>query len=66
MKWFGLIAPVGRFLGLMPLVKVFTVKELAASIVNAGFEIDHQWQPDKGAAVFIVAKKPGKGVDTQL
>lgn len=57
MKWFKLIGPVGRFVGLMPLVKVFTVKELQDSLADAGFQIDYQWQPGKGKAVFIVAKK---------
>ena len=59
MKFFKIIAPVGRLLGLMPLVKVFTTDELVASLTAAGFEIDHQWQPGKGKAVFVVAKKPG-------
>jgi len=58
MSWFKLIAPIGRFLGFFPLVQVFTVQELEASLINAGFELDYQWQPDKGKAVFIVAKKP--------
>lgn len=58
MSWFKLIAPIGRFLGFFPLVQVFTVQELEASLTNAGFELDYQWQPDKGKAVFIVAKKP--------
>ena len=57
LKFFKLIAPVGKFLGLMPLVRVFTTGELVASLTDAGFEIDHQWQPGKGKAVFIVAKK---------
>ena len=57
LKFFKLIAPVGKFLGLMPLVRVFTTGELVASLTDAGFEIDHQWQPGKGEAVFIVAKK---------
>jgi ubiquinone/menaquinone biosynthesis C-methylase UbiE len=52
-----LIAPIGKRLGIMPLVKSFTTEELAASLTDAGFEIDHQWQPSKGKAVFIVAKK---------
>ncbi len=59
MKVFKLIAPIGEFLGLLPLVKVFTVKELEASLTDAGFEIDYQWQPGKGKGVFIVAKKAG-------
>ncbi|NJO72636.1 MAG: class I SAM-dependent methyltransferase [Leptolyngbyaceae cyanobacterium RM1_406_9] len=57
MSFFKFIAPIGKFLGLMPLVKVFTTKELEDSLTDAGFEIDYQWQPDKGKAVFIVAKK---------
>ncbi|MDJ0736861.1 MAG: class I SAM-dependent methyltransferase [Nostocaceae cyanobacterium] len=58
MKWFKIIAPIGKFLGLMPLVKVFTAKELEESLIDAGFAIDYQWQPSKDKAVFIVAKKP--------
>jgi ubiquinone/menaquinone biosynthesis C-methylase UbiE len=57
MGWFKIIAPIGRFLGFFPLVKVFTVKELVTSLTDAGFAIDYQWQPDKNKAVFIVAKK---------
>jgi hypothetical protein len=41
----------------MPLVKVFTTKELKGDLIDAGFQIVYQWQPGKGKAVFIVAKK---------
>ncbi len=58
MRFFKWIAPVGRFLGLMPMVKVFTVQELLESLTRAGFVVDYKWQPGKGAAVFIVARKP--------
>ncbi len=57
MKFVKLIAPIGKFFGLMPLVKVFTTKDLENSLTDAGFEINYQWQPGKGKAVFIVAKK---------
>ncbi len=57
MKFFKLIAPIGKALGLMPLLDIFTTEELVASLTDAGFEIDHQWTPGKGKAVFIVAKK---------
>ena len=57
MKFFKIIAPVGIFLGLMPLVKVFATEELVECLTDAGFEIDHQWLPGQGKAVFIVAKK---------
>ena len=58
MSWFKLIAPVGRLLGFFPFVAVFTTQDLETSLTRAGFELDYQWQPDKGKAVFIVAKKP--------
>jgi hypothetical protein len=58
MHFIKLITPIGRRLGVMPLVQSFTTQELVASLNNAGFEIDHEWQPGKGKAVFIVAKKP--------
>ena len=57
MKYIKLIAPIGKFLGLMPLVKVFTTQELRDNLNDAGFQIDYQRQPGKGKAVFIVAKK---------
>ncbi len=51
------ILPIGRFFGLLPLVKFFTAEELEGNLTDAGFRIDHQWQPGKSKAVFIVAKK---------
>ena len=59
MKFFKVIGPIGKFLGLMPMVKVFTTRELVDSLTGAGFEIDHQWKPDKGVSVFIVVKIAG-------
>ena len=58
MKWVKLVGPIGKFLGLMPLLRVFSVAELQDSIAKAGFKIDYQWQPRK-VSVFIVAKKAG-------
>ena len=55
MKFLKVIAPIGKLFGLN--LKVFTTKELEVSLTDAGFEIDYQWQPDKGKPVFIVAKK---------
>ena len=57
--FFKYIEPIGRRLGLMPMVKVFTVKELENSLTDAGFEIDQRWVPEKGHTAFIVAKKAG-------
>ena len=58
MKFFKFILPIGYFLRLIPLVKVFTAKELEESLTQAGFAINHKWRPGKGKAIFIVAKKP--------
>ena len=57
MKFFKYIGPIGAFLGVIPMVQVFTRRELEDSLTGAGFALDHQWQPGKGKAVFIVAKK---------
>ena len=56
LRWFRFVGPVGRWLGLLPLVRVFTRNELEQSLAQAGFEIEHAWQPDK-AVVFIIARK---------
>jgi hypothetical protein len=58
MKFFKLIGPLGRALGVLPLLQVFTTQELVDSIKAYGFEIEHQWSPGKGTSVFIVAGKP--------
>ncbi|MCZ4279245.1 class I SAM-dependent methyltransferase [Kiloniella laminariae] len=57
MKYFKFIAPIGKFFGLMPLLKIFTAKEMENALTAAGFEIDHLWQPEKAMSVFIVARK---------
>lgn len=52
-----LIIPIGRFLRLFPLVKVFSAAELKGSFDNAGFDIEYEWQPKKSAAAFIICRK---------
>ena len=47
MKFFRIVAAIGTFFGLLPVFKVFTVRELEDSLTAAGFEIDYQWQPGK-------------------
>jgi ubiquinone/menaquinone biosynthesis C-methylase UbiE len=66
MKFFKIIAPIGKFLRLMPLVKVFTTRELEDSLTNVGFRIDYKWQPGKNTGVFIVAKRAAKGERQRL
>ena len=57
-KWFKFIAPIGYLLGLFPLLRVFTAAELKHSLLAQGFAIEHEWQPNTGMSVFIVARKP--------
>ncbi len=57
MRFLKFIVPIGKFLCLIPQVTVFATKGLEYSFTDAGFQIDYQWQPGKGKAVFIVAKK---------
>lgn len=58
MKFFKLIGPLGRALGVLPLLKVFTTHELVDNIKERGFDIEYEWSPGKGTSVFIVARKP--------
>jgi 2-polyprenyl-3-methyl-5-hydroxy-6-metoxy-1,4-benzoquinol methylase len=57
MWFFKLIAPIGRALGFLPLLRVFTVKQLVKSIGDAGFQIEETWQPEKAMSVFVIARK---------
>ncbi len=59
MPFFRFIAPIGKFLGLMPLVKVFTRQELENSLEQAGFSIDYKFIPANSKEVcFLIAVKP--------
>ncbi len=59
MKFLKIVAPVAGIFGLLPVLRVFTVQELASSITDAGFAIENQWQPADNKAVFVVARKAG-------
>ncbi|HIC82321.1 MAG TPA: class I SAM-dependent methyltransferase [Kiloniellaceae bacterium] len=59
MRCIRFINPLGRALGLMPLVKVFTAKDMEDSVTAAGFEIERLWLPPDGITAFIVARKVG-------
>lgn len=56
MKWFRYIAPVGRAIGRLPYVEVFTRATLEKELSAAGFEIQQAWQPDRRKALFVVAR----------
>lgn len=58
LKFFKYVGPVGYWLGLLPMVKFFTNKELLSSITATGFTIEQDWLPGKNKATFVVARKP--------
>ncbi|MBL6600736.1 MAG: class I SAM-dependent methyltransferase [Alphaproteobacteria bacterium] len=59
----GLFAPlrfilsVGHFLGLLPMIKFFSIEELTEDFAAAGFQIDQQMRSEKSDSIFVVAKK---------
>lgn len=53
------LLPLVSGMRLIPYVNVFSAAELVDELVAAGFQIEHQWQPAKKEAVFLVARKPG-------
>lgn len=53
------ILPLGRLVGLIPFVHVFTTDDLRRRLIDGNLQIEHEWQPGKGKAVFIVARKAG-------
>lgn len=60
MGYFRFIAPIGKFLGAFPILRVFRISQLVESIERAGFVIDHEWTSGepKSQSVFLIAKKP--------
>lgn len=58
MPWFRVVAPIGRWLGRMPLVKIFTQDELERAHADAGFQLHHVWRPGPKTGVFLIAQKP--------
>lgn len=51
-----LLIPAMQRAGLAPFVNRFTRQALVSMLINAGFSIEYEWQPDK-ASVFLVARK---------
>ncbi|KAA3649281.1 MAG: class I SAM-dependent methyltransferase [Proteobacteria bacterium] len=56
------VVSLGAVVGLLPSLTAFTQQALRDTLLAAGFEIAHCWQPKPGAAVFIVARKPDNAV----
>ncbi len=58
MGWFRWVAPLGRAVGLVPLVKIFGADALRREVRAAGFEIVEEFQQSKDKALFLIARKP--------
>jgi ubiquinone/menaquinone biosynthesis C-methylase UbiE len=50
---------VGRFIGVLPLVRFLNQDDLVQSIVDTGFEIEQNMAMSKDKVAFVVAKKAG-------
>ncbi len=55
---FKLLAPLFRWMPIMPSVWVFSQQELITMMEQVGFEVEYQWCPGTNKAVFIIARKP--------
>ncbi len=60
MKYFKLIAPIGKFFGVLPVLRIFTAKELEDSMTDAGFEIPTHGSPAKAKACLSWRRRPGR------
>ncbi len=49
---------LGAMVGLLPKVNFFSPESLQMSVKDAGFRLDHVWQPENSQAMFIVGRKP--------
>ena len=52
------LAPLGNRLGFLPHLDVMTQSQLRTAMEAAGFAVEHEWLPNKKAAVFMIARKP--------
>jgi len=55
---FKLLAPIFKWIPLLPAISVFSQQQLISSIESAGFTTEYNWQPGNDKAVFVVARKP--------
>lgn len=56
-RWFGLIGPLGKRLGLLPRVSLLTRATLESSIEAAGFTLEYRFQPTLRKAAFLIATR---------
>lgn len=44
--------------GLLPYLDMMNSSQLLGAITHAGFAVDHQWQPNRKSALFVIARRP--------
>ncbi|MEM9301482.1 MAG: methyltransferase domain-containing protein [Pseudomonadota bacterium] len=54
--WLGVIAPLGRRLGLLPRISVFREPQFMAWLADAGFDVVEVWHPGPKASHYLVAR----------
>jgi 2-polyprenyl-3-methyl-5-hydroxy-6-metoxy-1,4-benzoquinol methylase len=52
------VAPIGRMVGLLPVLRVFSTMELKRSMEQAGFQLVEEFHPGRKKALFLVVRKP--------
>jgi ubiquinone/menaquinone biosynthesis C-methylase UbiE len=52
------VAPLGSVLGLLPHLDVMSQSQLRSAMEASGFVVEHEWLPQKKAALFMIARKP--------
>ena len=57
LRYLGLVLPVGRWLGKLPMVRILSADRLTSWFRQAGFQIEYEWRPKPTAALFVVARK---------
>lgn len=57
MPFIRYLAPLGNRLGLLPHLDVMTQPQLRSTMEAAGFTVEHEWLPNRKAAVFMIARK---------
>lgn len=58
LAWFRFIAPIGQFLGLMPMLNIFKKQDYASWHHQTGFTIINNWTPESSKHTsFIIAQK---------
>lgn len=57
MRWFGMIAPLGAAMGLIPRIQMISADELRSEIADRGFTCLHEFSQGDSRTYFQIARK---------